>query len=119
MAHSDALDRLVRQVTTQVRWRRAEHYGLRGLCYGAIVAIAPLVPVPSGRFFERISQPAADDETKERGDAGMVEERARPFPRDPLKRPAFEERDFAQRGATGAPATAGDLSAIFKDTSLA
>ena len=35
------------------------------------------------------------------------------------QRPVFEERDWAQKGATGASATSGDLSAIFKDTSLA
>ena len=33
------LDRLVTQVVAQVRWRRAEHYGLRGLFYGALVAV--------------------------------------------------------------------------------
>src|SRR5919109_1408982 len=38
--------------------------------------------------------------------------------RDALKRPAFEERDFAARSAAGAPAAPGDLSAIFKDTAL-
>jgi hypothetical protein len=48
----------------------------------------------------------------------MMEERSRPIARDPLRRPAFEERDFNARAATGAPAAAGDLSAIFKDTSL-
>ncbi len=31
----------------------------------------------------------------------------------------FEERDFAEKSGTGAPSTAGDLSAVFKDTSLA
>ena len=43
MAHPDALDRLVREITTQVRWRRAEHYGLRGLFWGAVAAIGPLL----------------------------------------------------------------------------
>ena len=37
------LDRLVTQVVAQVRWRRAEHYGLRGLFYGALVAVVLLV----------------------------------------------------------------------------
>ena len=36
-----------------------------------------------------------------------------------MQKPVFEERDWNQKGATGAAATAGDLSAIFKDTSLA
>jgi hypothetical protein len=234
MPHPDALDRLVHQVMSQVRWRRAEHYGLRGACYGAVVALGPLVakggvgawalsaaaaivvagalggigygwsrrvgpldaaqiadrafgledrvttaleyasrpdrspiadrliedaaarverltprqivrrviprearllplplavavvlalvppvPVPSGRFFERIARQAEPEEAKDRGDTAMGDDRPRAFPKDPLRRPTFEERDFAQRGAAGSPAAAGDLSAIFKDTSLA
>ena len=43
----------------------------------------------------------------------------KPLTKDRQQRPAFEERDWAQKGATGAAAAAGDLSAIFKDTSLA
>src|SRR5262245_35390366 len=39
----EALDRLVRQVASQVRWRRAEHYGLRGAFYGSLAAVALLV----------------------------------------------------------------------------
>ena len=233
MAQADALGRLVRQVTSQVRWRRVEHYGVRGAFYALLVALVPLLakgplsawaiplgaalvvagtlagivigatrrigpidaarladrafgladrvttaleyaarpdrgplgdaliadavervsrlesrqivrrvvprearflplplavavalvfappmPVPSGRLFD-LSRSAEQEETTERGGTAMVDERPRAFPRDPLRRPAFEERDFAQRSATGAPATAGDLSAIFKDTSLA
>src|SRR5260370_1302264 len=49
--------------------------------------------------------------------SALLEERPRPRARDPLKRPAFEERDFAQRPG-GAGAAPGDLSAIFKDTAL-
>src|SRR5207248_10607558 len=59
------------------------------------------------------------DETRERGDGVTLEERAKPLAKDRQQRAAFEERDWAQKGATGAAATAGDLSAIFKDTSLA
>src|SRR3989442_13075644 len=31
-----SLETLVRRIATQVRWRRAEHYALRGLFYGAL-----------------------------------------------------------------------------------
>jgi hypothetical protein len=48
----------------------------------------------------------------------MLEERSQPLTRDPLKRSALEERDFAQRPGGAAAAAAGDLSAIFKDTAL-
>src|SRR5262245_48105040 len=37
------LDRLVSEVARQVRFRRAEFYGLRGLFVGALLALVPLV----------------------------------------------------------------------------
>jgi hypothetical protein len=37
------LDRLVGDVARQIRLRRAEFYGLRGLFWGAVAAVAPLV----------------------------------------------------------------------------
>ena len=232
MAHPDALDRLVREIVTQVRWRRAEHYGLRGFFWGAVAAVLPLLfrallgpwalalavmlavagavagavfglmkrvdPSDAARLADRafgladrlttalewadrdertrlvdalvadatshveavqrrqiiarivprearfipvpavialllvlappmplptaslpdFSRAADKEETRERGDGLTLEERARPMVKDKLPRPAFEERDWAQKGASGAAATAGDLSAIFKDTSL-
>jgi hypothetical protein len=82
-----------------------------------ILALSPPVPLPSGRLFE--TAPAAEqEEPKERGNTGLLEEGPRPLPRDPMRRPALEERDYAQRGASGAPSAQGDLAAIFKDTSL-
>jgi hypothetical protein len=229
-----ALDRLVAQVVAQVRWRRAEHYGLRGVFYGALAALLPLllktslgrtaplvalgllvvgglggalygftrrvaatdaarladrafalsdrvstalewaerpdrsplvdilvadavahveslqtrqivrrivprevrllplpvigalvlalappVPLPSGRLPD-FSRTSDGEETPERTDSRLVEDSSRPLRKEPEKRSLFGERDFAQRsGGTGAPATAGDLSAIFKDTALA
>jgi hypothetical protein len=233
LAHPDALDRLVREIAAQVRWRRAEHYGLRGLFWGLVVAVLPLIfrgflgpwalagavmlvvagavggavfgfvkrvdaadaarladrafgladrlstalewadraerpqlveslvadattrveavqlrqvvgrilpreirllPVPAVlaaalAFAPPIPLPTASlpdfspaaqkEDARERGDGITLEDRAKPLMRDRQQRAAFEERDWAQKGATGAAATAGDLSAIFKDTSLA
>jgi hypothetical protein len=228
----EALDRLVRQVASQVRWRRAEHYGLRGAFYGAlaavallifkqslgvvalpaalgalvagaligaavglartvptadvarltdrafglddrvatalewagrpdrtplvdalivdataqvssltmrqivrrrasrearllalpvtaavVLALAPAVPVPSVRLPD-LSAGRSDEKAAERGDVAMMQESSRAMPKDALKRPAFEERDVVQRAGTGSSTTAGDLSAIFKDTAL-
>ena len=63
--------------------------------------------------------PSGEEEKEERATSSMLEESSRPIAKDQNKRASFEERDFAQRaGGTGA-ATTGDLSAIFKDTSLA
>ncbi len=232
MSHTEALDRLVRQVVSQVRWRRAEHYALRGLFWGLAVAVVPLlvkgplavwalplgiaavavgavggllyglvrrvdpfdaarladrafgladrvttalecakrpdagpmieslledagtrvgqlkirqivkrvvpreakllpvplvaalalalappVPMPSGRLFDTAAS-TTEEENKERVASSMLEDRPRPMPRDPMRRPSFEERDYVQRGASGAPSAQGDLAAIFKDTSL-
>jgi hypothetical protein len=233
VAHPDALDRLVREIAAQVRWRRAEHYGLRGLFWGAVVGLLPLLlrtvlgpwglalavvalvagavagtlygvlkrvePADAARVADRAFgladrlstalewadrdertrlvdalvadatarveavqlrqvvrrilprearflpvpavlalvlalappmplprpslpdfSPAAEKEEKaERGDGIALEDRARPLTKDKGQKPVFEERDWNQKGATGASATAGDLSAIFKDTSLA
>ena len=233
MAQHEALDRLVRDVASQVRWRRAEHYGVRGLFWGATAALVPLIartllgawgvplalglvvggalaglawglakrvhPADAARIADRefglsdrlstalewahreertslvdslvadatarveavqrrqvvsriiprearwlpapalvalvlalspavplpqmrlpdFSSSSDKDEARERGDGPVLEDRARPLVKERQQRPAFEERDWAQKGATGAAATAGDLSAIFKDTSLA
>jgi hypothetical protein len=81
------------------------------------LAVSPPLPMPSGRLPD-LSTGSDTQETRERGDLAMMEQERRPVAKDALKRPAFEERDFNQRGGTGAAPTAGDLSAIFKDTSL-
>ena len=81
------------------------------------LALAPPIPLPSGRLPD-FSSASDQEEAEDRTGTAMLEERSRPLARDPLKRPAFEERDFAQRSLSGGGATAGDLSAIFKDTSL-
>jgi hypothetical protein len=228
----EALDRLVRQVMSQVRWRRAEYYGLRGAFYGALagtvvlvfkqtlgasalvgagallllglvigaaigmtrrvpvadaarladrafglddrvatalewagrpdrtplvdalvadatervahtpvrqivarrypreaklvalpvaaavaLALAPPVPVPSLRLPD-FSVARDADRAAERTEAGTLQESSRGLPKDALKRPAFEERDVVPRAGTGGATTAGDLAAVFKDTSL-
>ncbi|MBI2216785.1 MAG: hypothetical protein HYU51_05760 [Candidatus Rokubacteria bacterium] len=118
---ADAIERAEsvqpRQIVRRVLPREAKLLPLP-IVAAAVLVLAPPVPLPSARLFERMVSTAAEEEAQERGDTSMIEERARPIPRDPLRRPAFEERDFAARAATGAPSTAGDLSAIFKDTSL-
>jgi hypothetical protein len=84
---------------------------------GLVLAITPPIPLPSGRFPDLL--PSGEEEREERTASSMLEESSRPIAKDQTKRPSFEERDFAQRaGGTGATTT-GDLSAIFKDTSLA
>ena len=82
-----------------------------------LLAVAPPIPLPSGRLPDFL--PSGEEEKEERATSSMLEESSRPIAKDQTKRSSFEERDFAQRaGGTGATTT-GDLSAIFKDTSLA
>jgi hypothetical protein len=80
------------------------------------LVVAPPMPLPRLPDFSPTSE---SEETRERTGDGLMQQQSRPLPNDALRRPAFEERDFLQRGVTGASPTAGDLSAVFKDTSLA
>lgn len=115
IAHVEALAtrQIVRRlIPSEARW----------LPVPAVIALAlafsPPLPLPSVRLPNLLSS-TDSAETKERGETAMMEQDRRLVPKDALKRPAMEERDFnQQRGATGASPTAGDLSAIFKDTSL-
>ncbi len=43
MPDPTVLDRLISDVTRQIRTRRAEYYGLRGLFIGALAALVPLL----------------------------------------------------------------------------
>jgi hypothetical protein len=82
-----------------------------------ILALVPAVPLrmPHLPDFSRTTE--AEDPERRTSEA-LLEERSRPLTRDQGRKPSFEERDFAQRASSGAPSTAGDLSAIFKDTAL-
>ena len=81
------------------------------------LAVSPPLPLPSGRLPD-LSSGSDAQETRDRGEMATLDQERRQLPKDALKRQAFEERDFNQRGGTGAAPTGGDLSAIFKDTSL-
>jgi len=108
-------------VTPRQIVRRLLPREVRWIPLPVLVALAltfsPPLPLPSGRLPD-LSSASDSAETRERGEVAMTEQDRRVMPRDALKRPAMEERDFNQRGGTGASPTAGDLSAIFKDTSL-
>ena len=81
------------------------------------LVLAPAIPMPSTRLPDFL--PSGDpDQKEERTASTMMEERSRPLAKDPLKRPSLDERDFAARAGAGGATTAGDLSAIFKDTAL-
>jgi len=82
-----------------------------------VLALAPPVPMPSGRLPD--FTPGGEEEEKEaRAGSGELEQRSPRETRDKLRPPAFEEREFAARSGAASASTAGDLSAVFKDTSL-
>jgi hypothetical protein len=83
-----------------------------------LLALGPPVPLPGGRFPD-LSPLSESEEATDRSGGELVQQDRRSLPKDALRKPAFEERDFVQRAGTAGGATAGDLSAIFKDTSLA
>ncbi len=83
-----------------------------------VVMLAPPVPLPSGRLPD-LTPSGDSEEAKERGEMAMMDQRRQPLPRDEVRRSAFEERDFAQRAGAASATMSGDLSAVFKDTSIA
>jgi hypothetical protein len=104
--------RIVRRaIPLEGRWLPAP------LLVGLVLALAPAIHLPLGTIVD--FTPSADPEQREeRTTVDLMEERSRPLAAAPLKRPSLDERDFAQRSGTGSGSSAGDLSAIFKDTAL-
>src|SRR6185312_2699858 len=81
------------------------------LALAVILALAPPVPLPSGRLPD-FSSDTEDTTAEPRADSSLLEDRKQPLAKDRMKSPSFEERDFASKmGGTGA-AMSGDLSAI-------
>src|SRR5436190_11246796 len=121
----DALvaDTAARVSTLESRWIVRRAIPLEGrwlpapLLAGLVLAFAPAMHLPLGTIgdFTPSTEP---EQREERTTTELMEERSRPLQTTPLKRPSVEERDFAQKSGTGSGSTAGDLSAIFKDTSL-
>jgi len=69
------------------------------------------------RFLPVMGSSQEEDKDKSTG-SGLLEERSKPEARERLRPPAFEEREFQARSGASTASTAGDLSAVFKDTSL-
>jgi len=81
------------------------------------LTLAPALPLPSPRLPD--FTPGSQEEDKDaRTGSGLLEERSKPEARERLRPPAFEEREFQARSGSSTASTAGDLSAVFKDTSL-
>jgi hypothetical protein len=90
------------------------------LVLGLALAFAPPIPVPRGGL-PNFSASTADDEEKTDERVGKLEldERPRAARRDAVQpRVDVQERMLPPRAGAGVPGQPGDLSAIFKDTSL-
>jgi hypothetical protein len=116
---ADATARVAALTPRQVierRWPRETRWLPLPVLGVLALLVTPPIPLPTGRLMD--ISPSTEEEARERPEAGTLEQERRALPRTALKPPSFEERDFMQRGTSGAAATAGDLSAVFKDTSL-
>lgn len=106
-----------RQIVERVVPREARWLPLP-VAVALVLLWSPPLPLPAGRLPD-FSQGGDHAQVEERSEGTMLEDTPRPVAKAPLSRPALEERDLARRGGAAGPATAGDLSAVFKDTSLA
>jgi hypothetical protein len=106
-----------RQVIRRVVPREARWLPLP-VAAALVLVLAPPLPLPGGGLPALLAGDTESEEARERTEGGGLQQDRRALPRDPLKRPAFEERDFVPRAASGGSPTTGDLSAIFKDTAL-
>lgn len=90
------------------------------LVAGLLLVVAPPLPLPQASL-PNFSVSREEDEDKSKERAGEIETSERPNPgkRDPVQRAEFQERNLTPRLGAGGQSQPGDLSAIFKDTSLA
>ena len=89
------------------------------LVLGLLLAVAPPLPLPQGSL-PNFSVSREDDEEKPADRAGELEtsERPKSAKGDAVQRAPVQERNLAPRMGAGGQSQPGDLSAIFKDTSL-
>jgi hypothetical protein len=106
----------VRQIVARVVPREARWLPVPVLA-AAVLLLSPAVPLPRPGLPD-LSPGVEPEEARERADGTLMEQDRRLAARDPLRRSGMEERDFAPRAASGGASTTGDLSAVFKDTSL-
>jgi hypothetical protein len=124
LVHALLADTLAR--VSQVRWRpvvgRVWPREVRWLpvpvALALAVTLAPPLPLPTGGRLHAPS-PEESEAPRERASGDLAQQDRRTPPRDAIKRAPLRERDWTPRGAAGGPSAAGDLSAVFKDTSLA
>lgn len=89
------------------------------LALGLVLALAPPIPFPKGALPNFSASTSEDEDTpKERAGKLESDERPRASKRDDVPRADLKDRAIAPRSGGGGPTQAGDLAAVFKDTSL-
>src|SRR5205809_358626 len=117
---ADATERVERLQPRQIVRRilpREAHFPPLPLVVALALTLAPALPLPSPRLPDFMGS-SQEEEKDTRTGSGLLEERSKPEARERLRPPAFEEREFQARSGASTASTAGDLSAVFKDTSL-
>ena len=117
---ADATERVERLQPRQIVRRilpREAHFLPVPLVVALTLTLAPALPLPSPRLPDFMGS-SHEEEKDTRTGSGLLEERSKPEARERLRPPAFEEREFQARSGASTASTAGDLSAVFKDTSL-
>ncbi|HEV8584612.1 MAG TPA: hypothetical protein VGT02_06545 [Methylomirabilota bacterium] len=105
-----------RQIVGRILPREA-HFLPVPLVVALALTLAPALPLPVPHLPD-FSTGSQEEEKESRTGSGLLEERSKPTARDRLRPPAFEEREFQARSGSPSAGTAGDLSAVFKDTAL-
>src|SRR5947199_401143 len=117
---ADATERVERLQPRQIVRRilpREAHFLPLPLVVALALTLAPALPLPSPRLPDFMGS-SQEEEKDTRTGSGLLEERSKAEARERLRPPAFEEREFQARSGASTASTAGDLSAVFKDTSL-
>lgn len=83
-----------------------------------VLALAPAIPLPSGRL-PAFSSVEDSEPPEERAGGILASEQPRATRREPLPHGEMVERNLAARQGSPASTQPGDLSAFFKDTALA
>jgi len=115
-ARVDALAR--RRIIPRLLPREAKLIPLP-LVAGLLLSIAPPIPLPQGSLPSfSVSKEDEEDKPKERVGDMQTSDRPTAAKRDPIQRADLQERNMVPRAGAGGQSQPGDLSAVFKDTSL-
>ncbi len=116
VSHAERLD--PRRIIPRYLPREAKFLPLP-LLAGLLLAAAPPIPLPQGSL-PNFSVSREEEEDKPKDSAGELEtaERPKTTKHEPVQRAELQERNLVPRLGAGGQSQPGDLSAIFKDTSL-